>query len=126
MSNEIRISPKYGLNPTMPVCFWCGEEKGEIAILGYIEDEDGNEIEAPRSCCLDYNPCDKCQKAMEQGVTIISVTECPNGRPEIQDGFYPTGDWCVIKEEAAERFGIEGKKVLMHETAFKGFTGGGD
>lgn len=24
---EITLSPKYGVNPTIPVCFWCGEEK---------------------------------------------------------------------------------------------------
>ena len=37
MENDILLSPKYGVNPTMPVCFWCGEDRGEIALLGRIE-----------------------------------------------------------------------------------------
>ncbi len=113
--NEIRISPKYGLNPTIPVCFWCGEEKSEIAILGYIE----GDIEAPRSCCVDYEPCDKCKANMERGVTIIEASLTPNGYAPIQDGAYPTGKWVVITPEAAERLGISTKKVLMEEEAFE-------
>ena len=34
MGNAIKVSPKYGLNPTIPVCFWCGKERGEIALMG--------------------------------------------------------------------------------------------
>lgn len=30
----IKLSPKYGVNPTIPVCFWCGKEKNEIALMG--------------------------------------------------------------------------------------------
>lgn len=115
MSDEIRISPKYGLNPTMPVCFWCGKEKGEIAILGYID----GDIEAPRSCCIDYEPCDECKANMERGVTIIEASLTPNGYAPIQDGVYPTGKWVVVTPEAAERLGISAKKVLMEEEAFE-------
>ena len=33
MSNAgIKLSPKHGLNPTIPVCFWCGEERNEVAL----------------------------------------------------------------------------------------------
>ena len=40
MSNAgIKLSPKHGLNPTIPVCFWCGEERNEVALLGHIGDE---------------------------------------------------------------------------------------
>ena len=39
MSNAgIKLSPKHGLNPTIPVCFWCGEERNEVALLGHIGD----------------------------------------------------------------------------------------
>lgn len=31
-SNNITLSPKYGVNPTIPVCFWCGESKAEAPI----------------------------------------------------------------------------------------------
>ena len=26
----IKLSPKHGLNPSMDLCFWCGEPKGVI------------------------------------------------------------------------------------------------
>lgn len=33
MSN-IRLHKDFGLNPTLPTCFYCGEETSEIALLG--------------------------------------------------------------------------------------------
>ena len=50
MSNAgIKLSPKHGLNPTIPVCFWCGEERNEVALLGRIGDGRKHEdFEAPR------------------------------------------------------------------------------
>ena len=35
----IKISPKYGVNPTIPVCFWCGKQKNEIALMGHMKDD---------------------------------------------------------------------------------------
>lgn len=32
----VKISPKYGVNPTIPCCFFCGKPKNEIALLGKI------------------------------------------------------------------------------------------
>ena len=51
MSNAgIKLSPKHGLNPTIPVCFWCGEERNEVALLGHIGDGRKHEdFEAPTS-----------------------------------------------------------------------------
>lgn len=56
MSNAgIKLSPKHGLNPTIPVCFWCGEERNEVALLGHIGDGRKHEdFEAPRHMVIDY------------------------------------------------------------------------
>ena len=35
-TNSIKISQKHGVNPTIPICFWCGKEKNEIALLGKL------------------------------------------------------------------------------------------
>lgn len=32
--SSVRLHPKYGVNPTIPTCFWCGKDKNEIALLG--------------------------------------------------------------------------------------------
>ena len=54
---------------------------------------------------LDYEPCDECKENRKLGVTLMEVSEYPiyEGFPEIQNGIYPTGRWCVIKHEAVER-----------------------
>lgn len=54
---------------------------------------------------LDYEPCDECKENRKLGVTLMEVEDRPihEGFPEIQNGIYPTGRWCVIRYEAAER-----------------------
>ena len=46
MAKSIPLSPKHGLNPTIPVCAWCGKEKNEIKKSipnqGKISKYDGN------------------------------------------------------------------------------------
>lgn len=105
-SNEIRVSPKYGLNPTMPICFWCGKERGDIAIMGRIGDGRKHEdIEAPRHMVIDYEPCDECKRNMALGFTVIEATTAPNSvtSVQIQNGVFPTGRFVVVKREAATR-----------------------
>lgn len=108
MSKGIKLSPKYGVNPTIPVCFFCGEEKNEVALLGRVGDgRKGEDFEAPWTMCIDYEPCDKCKEAMSKGVTIISAsTNRKDGRPPVSKNeygnlVYPTGAWSVVKTEPA-------------------------
>ena len=99
MSNGITLSPKYGVNPTIPVCFFCGEKKDEIALLGRIGGK--QDLEAPKRVALDYEPCDKCKEQWAKGVALIEVTSVPfpDNRPAIQ-GVYPTGRCVVVVPEA--------------------------
>lgn len=94
---NIKISPKHGLNPLIPKCFFCGEEKNEIAILGKIDRKDS---EAPRSAIIDYVPCEACQKKFESGILLIEVSEEPvaKNQMEIVKGAYPTGKWVLALE----------------------------
>ena len=102
--NSITLSKKYGLNPAIPSCFWCGELKNEIALFGKLGGR-GQDLEAPKGAILDYEPCDACKEARKRGFTLMEASQEPvyDGFPEIQSGIYPTGRWCVIKQEAAER-----------------------
>lgn len=132
MSNDIKLSPKYGVNPTIPVCFWCGKEKNEIALLGRISGKSRREdIEAPRHMVLDYEPCDECKKNRQLGVTVIEATETPNteGQPPIDKyDHFPTGRYCVLKTEAADRIFSEyapweaGKCVLVDKEVYSMFV----
>lgn len=118
MSKNIKFSPKYGLNPTIPICFWCGEEKNEIAMLGELP----NDEEAPKHMVLDYEPCDKCKANMKKGIALIGITENkPNdNRPEIIKGAYPTGHFAVVKPEAVHQFIDEpmASDIIKHKKAF--------
>lgn len=124
MSNAIRISPKHGLNPTIPVCFFCGKEKNQLILMGRLKDD----AEAPKNTFFDYEPCEECRKKFDQGILLIGVSETsPDGRPPIAKGAYPTGVYAVLKREAIERlFGpeeatptLKAGKALMDEKELK-------
>ena len=100
MSRSIKISEKHGVNPTIPLCFWCGREKNEIALLGKLP----KDAEAPMHVILDYEPCDECEANMALGVTCIEVSPEPvHGNLPPLSGMYPTGNWIVVRTEAIER-----------------------
>lgn len=131
MSKEIEISPKHGLNPTIPVCFWCGKEKNEIALLGRIREKTqrNSDIEAPRRMVIDYEPCDECQKMWDSGVAVLEARETPTmpNQPEIQKGIYPTGRLVVVTVEGADRVfpqhapWSKGQKVFVDSAVFSHF-----
>lgn len=103
--SSIKLHKEHGLNPTMPVCFWCGNEKGEIAFLG-----SAYKGEAPRTMllnydpCINYDPCTECEELMAQGITFMEAEpRQPNEkRVPMQVGTYPTGRWWVLKEESVK------------------------
>lgn len=123
MGKSIKISPKHGVNPTIPVCFWCGKEKNEVALLGKLK----GDAEAPMHMVLNYEPCDACKQTMESGITLISVTSHPaDHRPPIQQNLYPTGEWSVITKEAAQQIFPEAvgkdntvQKILLEDAAYQ-------
>ena len=129
--NNITLSPKHGVNPTIPICAWCGQQKNEIALMGRIGGRD--DLEAPRSCILDYNPCDCCAEQWSFGVAILeATTQRPQPyRPPMQKDkgvdIYPTMRMVVIRPESASQiFGSEmsaGQRILLEDTAFEQIFG---
>lgn len=125
MSNSIKVSPKHGLNPTIPVCFFCGKEKNEIALLGQIGDRrKGEDFEAPMKMILDFVPCEDCQKKFAEGVLLIEVTSTPEyiGMP-IAENAYPTGRYVVVKPEALNGDFKAGSKALVLKRDFIAMIG---
>ena len=129
---RIRLSEKHGVNPTIPECFFCGEPKNEVVLLGKLKDD----AEAPMHCVLDYEPCDRCKEQMSQGVTLIEVTDRQpvDGRPPIKAKgdipVYPLGSYAVVKPEAAERvFGMSltaGQTLFVDSEVFPIIMGGAE
>lgn len=138
MSKGIEVSPKYGVNPTIPVCFWCGKEKNELVLMGRVREKDRNgkavrnsDVEMPMHVVVDYEPCDECKAQFSQGVQLIECnTRAVDGRPPITcddrgNEVFPTGRTVVLKEEAAQRmFNMDaemlkaGKKMCLPEEVF--------
>ena len=84
---SIKLSPKHGVNPSMSLCYFCGEAKG-VALLGRLP----KDAEAPRQAVFDREPCDECDKWMEQGIILIEVSDT--------DKEYRMGGFSVVREEA--------------------------
>ena len=115
MSKGITLSNKHGLNPSLDICFWCGESKG-IALCGRLK----GDAEAPKNMVTSLEPCDKCKEKFKLGVHLIEVVDDgsrfgdnkafafvdTDGRPH-----WPTGRYMVIKPEAVND-GKPGTKAL--------------
>ena len=110
MSRGIKVSEKHGLNPCIPICFWCGNEKNEVALLGKLT----GDREAPMSAVLDYEPCPDCKSIMDQGIVIIEA-EPTSSRANIPafHGSYPTGRWVVVKRDAVPEQYKQNKIMFM-------------
>lgn len=115
----ITLHPKHGVNPSLDVCFWCGEAMG-VALLGRNKGQ-----KAPHSVVTGYTPCDKCREQMAQGITLVEAGPASRQpqRPEIQPGVVPTGRWLVIKEVAVSRV-FKGEAVEALLKSRKGFVEG--
>lgn len=124
MSGSIKLSPKHGLNPTLPVCFFCGETKNEIALLGKIGKR-GEDLEAPKKVILDYEPCDACKEKFAQGVLLVEVTNSPNteGQFPISKDAYPTGRYVVVRPEALIGDFQPGSKALVLHSDYEQMFG---
>lgn len=118
MSDGIKISKKHGVNPTMVMCAWCGEHKGEIALFGELP----GDVEAPKEAIVDYEPCDKCKEQWAQGVVYIEVSEEPQmpNQLAISEGLYQTGLLVVVAEDALDDGFVKGDAVLMPTDIFRG------
>ena len=98
---EIRLSPAYGVNPAIPRCFYCLEDKNEVILAGMMFGSGSREIKAPQGKVWDKIPCDKCQDYMKQGIILISVDEAKS--KDDLDNPWRTGGWVVVSEDFVKR-----------------------
>ena len=107
MSKGIILSEKHGMNPAIPLCFFCLKPKNEIILAGRMKDDK----EAPRNAVWDRQPCDECKGWMEKGIILISVDE---SKTEDNKNPYKSGGWCVVKEDMIKRM-LEGSQELLED-----------
>ena len=108
---SIRLSPKHGVNPAIPKCFVCGEDKNEILLVGLMR----GDREAPKSAAWNTEPCDQCLEHMKTGVILISVRD-----GEEESNPYRTGGWAVVRDEAITRMvsAVQCDQILEKRMAF--------
>lgn len=115
MSKGIKVSQKHGVNPSMDICFWCGEVRG-VALCGKLK----GDAEAPKKMVTSLEPCDKCKERFKKGVHLIEVTDdgshCGNNKAfafkDTEGKFHwPTGRYVIMKPEAMKG-GKAGTKAL--------------
>lgn len=105
---------KHAISTT--VCFFCGKDKDIVAY------KLPRAVEAPTRMLVDYEPCKDCAAQMAKGITLIEVTSSDTGAQPIKPGLWPTGRWCVITQESANRLfaGINTtrKRLLVDEDLY--------
>lgn len=115
---SIRLHPQHGLNPTLSLCFYCGQETGEIALLGAAY-----KGEAPRQMVTGLVPCAACLRQWgEEGVALVEVEErVPQqqgpGRPPSKPQQIPTGRWVVVKRDGLRHI-ITGMEITAEKKVF--------
>lgn len=114
----ITLHPEFGLNPTIPRCFFCGQDKNEIVLVGAAS----REQMPPTGVCFDKRPCDKCAECMKHGVILISARKAATKDDEADP--YRTGGWVVMADEGVRRvFGHlygpgQADRMLVSRVAF--------
>ena len=83
--DNILLSPKYGVNPSMTICFYCGDVTG-IALMGKLK----GDVEAPKQCCTSVEPCDKCKKKYKDYCLVLEK--------ETKESL-PSGRWFAVKKD---------------------------
>lgn len=104
MSKSIPLSKKYGLNPTLCTCFYCGEETGEIALLG-----DNYKGEAPHHMCTGIEPCPACKEKYKDYVLLVET------KPDEKNTPQPTGRW-IAMEKNCVNVQNDGVCIISEET----------
>jgi len=114
---SLRLHSKYGVNPTIPVCFVCGKPKNEVVLLGA-----GYKEEAPMHLCIDKEPCEECKRLASKGVMLVEVQDNTD-----KENPYKTGKIIVVKEEAYKHIfntEVPPKRIaFIEETALKKIMG---
>lgn len=101
---------KNGLNPTIPVCHYCGKPKNMIMLTGlegekWAKKNGRPDGEMPMHVYVeeDVEPCDECKK---KGIAIVEVIP--------SDPLKYTGDSWLVTEECIERLVGKDSELYKH------------
>lgn len=103
---SISLHPEYGVNPTVEACFICGEDTGNLLLLG------NNRGKKAEMRTFTGQICQKCQAALDKGAVIfIEVEDGQRGKKDPRR----TGFVIGVKREAIEGLVDPDQKVAYVE-----------
>ena len=113
--DSIKLSPKYGVNPSVLRCICCGKDYG-IAMLGKLKED----REAPRE--VFQGLCNDCQGVVDQGgAMIIEVGDGETGNNPCR-----TGRLVGVSKDFKERNKLESSIMYMPKSLFSKVFGSVD
>jgi len=104
--NDLILHKEYGVNPTIPICAFCGEDKNEIALLGAKYKD-----KAPMHMHIDNEPCDACKKRFDDGWKYF-IGDCGHNGFIKEEALKN-----IINEESFEE--LKDKKIFRMEKCFQ-------
>lgn len=111
--NSIKLSPKYGVNPSVLHCICCGKDYG-VAMLGKLK----GDKEAPRD--IYQGLCNQCHGVIDQGGAMIIEV----GDGETGNNPYRTGRIVGVSKDFKERNHLENSIMYMERSLFSKIFGG--
>ena len=113
MAKSIRLHKKYGLNPTIPLCFICRKPFNELILLGA-----GYKERAPMYMVVGLRICEDCRARF----LAIGVLCVQTDKESSQDKWRATGNYIVVSNDAWSRLfttPIPEKKIaILDSVAF--------
>ena len=93
----LRISKKYGLNPSVETCTICGKDMGVVLFGTSYKDSNGKTSKAPHEVCTG-GICEDCKRVIDNGgIFFIEVRDGERGGNP-----YRTGRIIAVKEDAVK------------------------
>ena len=94
----LRVSKKYGVNPSVEVCTICGKDMGVVLFGTSYKDANGKPSAAPHEVCTG-SICDDCKQVIDNGgIFFIEVRDGESGNSP-----YRTGRIIAVKEDAVKK-----------------------
>lgn len=99
----IMIGPKHGVNPSVGLCFWCGEATS-VLLFGRLRSESKKafgmraiDTAAPHKVVTDHEPCETCREIMGRGICLKEVMDSDDAATT------PTGRYWVVTESCLRK-----------------------
>lgn len=112
MSDSIKISAKHGVNPSSTICSLCGNENGELLLVGGLHNDD----ELLGHIVHNNGPCHRCREYVQKGIILIGVDDNYTEECCVMSGHFAVVSGTFVEKLFADVLEVE--YVLKARVAF--------